>query len=205
MSGRANRQQVHGGQLGVDIPPVLEETLVGQPAHGKRRAAIHHPLPVDAAVKRGGQRFDTGIAGEVLTAVQHAAKQQRRIDRRQLAAEEALPAIDVNEVVEKTVLVGTFFEQKSQCLLHPLLAIEGAQVVIFGGNAQRAQSEAGGGNARHPAERPSDDRRPVPHQAAPGAGFVEEKIEFRPAMSSRRASAALETWVRGRLMKTPGG
>ena len=110
--------------------------------------------------------------------MQYTAKQKRRIDRRQLAAEEPLPAIDVNEVVEKTVLVRTFFEEKSQCLLHPLLAIDGAEVIIFGGNAQRTQSKAGRRNARDPAERSSDDRRPVPHQTAPGTRFIEEEIRI---------------------------
>src|ERR1700678_3279652 len=38
-----------------------------------------------------------------------------------------------------------------------------------------------------------------------GLASLKKKSEFRPAMSSRRASAILETWVRGRLMKTPGG
>ncbi len=80
--GEPIAKQVHGGQLGVDIPSVFEEALVGQPAHGERGAAVHHPLPVDAAVKRRGQRFDPGIAGEVLTAVKHAAEQERGIDRR---------------------------------------------------------------------------------------------------------------------------
>ncbi len=74
------------------------------------------------------------------------------------------------------MLVRTFFQQKGEGLLYPLLAIERAEVVIFGGNAQSAQSKTGGCNARHTAEGASDDRRPVTHQAAPGAGLVEEKI-----------------------------
>jgi hypothetical protein len=72
--------------------------------------------------------------------------------------------------------VRTLFQQKSEGLLYPLLAIDGAEVVVFGGNAQSAQSKTGGCNARHTAEGPSDDGRPVTHQAAPGAGLVEEEI-----------------------------
>ena len=176
MGGRADRQQVHGGQLGVNIPAVLEEALVGQPAHGKRSAAIHHPLPVDAAVKRSGQCFNASVAGKVLTAVKHTAKQERCIDRGQLTAKEPLSAIDVNEVVEETVLVRTFFQEKGQGFLHSLLAIEGPEVVVFGGNAQGTQSKAGGCDAGNPAEGTSDNRRTVTHQAAPGAGLVKEEI-----------------------------
>ena len=70
----------------------------------------------------------------------------------------------------------TLFQQKSEGLLYPLLAIDWAEVVIFGGDAESAQSKTGGGNAGHAAEGPSDDRRPVTHQAAPGARLVEEKV-----------------------------
>src|SRR5271156_1112570 len=38
-----------------------------------------------------------------------------------------------------------------------------------------------------------------------GLASLKKKSLFRPNMSSRRASAILETWVSGRLMKTPGG
>ena len=38
-----------------------------------------------------------------------------------------------------------------------------------------------------------------------GLASLKKKSQFRPSMSSRRASAILDTWVRGRLMKTPGG
>src|ERR1700679_124053 len=38
-----------------------------------------------------------------------------------------------------------------------------------------------------------------------GLASLKKKSLLRPSMSSRRASAILETWVRGRLIKTPGG
>jgi hypothetical protein len=109
--------------------------LVRQPAHGKSVAAIHHPLPVNAAVESGREGFDPGVAVEKLTAVQHSTKQQRCIDGRQFTAEEPLPAIDVYEVVEEAVLVGTFLQQEGQGFLYSLLAIQGAEVIVFCGNA----------------------------------------------------------------------
>jgi len=79
-------------------------------------------------------------------------------------------------VVEESVLVRTFFEQKGQGLLHSLFAIDGAKVAVFGGDAQSAQAEAGGGDARDPAKGSSYGPRPIPDQAAPGTGLVEEEV-----------------------------
>ncbi len=108
--------------------------------------------------------------------MQHAAKQQRCINRRQFATEQPLSTIDIDEVVEETVLVRTFFEQKGQGLLHSLFAIQRAKIVVFGGDAQSAQAEAGGGDAGDPAEGSSDGPRPVPYEAAPGTGLVKEEV-----------------------------
>ncbi len=141
----------------------------------KLSSAVEHPLPVDAPVKSGRQRLDPGIPLEVLPAKQHPAEQQRRIDRGKLAVEHALPAIDVDEVIKKTMLMRTGFEQERQRLFDPLLAIDGPQVIPLGGDAQRAQPESGGGDTRHPAQRAANRGGPVAHQPSFWAGlFVEE-------------------------------
>jgi hypothetical protein len=74
------------------------------------------------------------------------------------------------------MFVGAFFQQKGQGFLYSLLTIQRTQVVVLCGDAQGAQAEAGGGDAGHSAQGSPDNRRPVAHQAAPGAGFVKEEI-----------------------------
>ncbi len=142
MRRRTDRHQVHRHQLGINIPAVLQKSLVGQPAHRERVPAVQHPLPVNAPVKGRRQRLNARISGKILAAEQHPAQQQRGIDRRQLAAEHSFPALNVDEVVKKTVLVRTLFQQKSQRLFHALFAKAGEQIIPFGGDAQTRSSQS---------------------------------------------------------------
>src|SRR5579885_385190 len=131
MRGRADGQQIHGHQLGVDVPAVLEEAEVWQPAHGKRCAAVEHPWPVNAAVEGGGQRFDARIALKILPAGEHAAEKQSGVNGGKLAAKHTLAAFHVNKVVEKAVLVRALFEQKGQRFFDALFALQLRQIVTL--------------------------------------------------------------------------
>ena len=107
--GRADGHQVHGGQFSVDIPAMLEEALVRQPAHGESGAGVQHPFPVDTTVEGGGQGGNAGVALKILAAMQDAAHEERSVDGGQFAAEHALAAFDIDEVIQKAVFVRTLF------------------------------------------------------------------------------------------------
>ena len=70
---------------------------------GHRRSAVLGPLPIDAGVQTLGQvadlALDRRVAVEVRRGGQHAAQQQRGIDRRQLALPRARAALHVEEVI----------------------------------------------------------------------------------------------------------
>jgi hypothetical protein len=74
------------------------------------RRPVLRPGPLDPAVDQLGQVtdlfFGARVAIEVHLRRQHAAEQQRRIDRRQLGRAEALPVLHVQEVVEETTVAG---------------------------------------------------------------------------------------------------
>src|SRR6185437_4729254 len=101
---------------------------------------------------------------------------QRRVNRRKLAAKNTLAAVDVDEVIQKPMLVRTLLQQKRQRLLHPLLAQRSAQIIPLGSNAERRQPKAGSGNAGHSAQREPYRRRAVSHQPALCAHFVVEEV-----------------------------
>ena len=173
---RANGHQVHGHQLGVNVPAILQKSLVRQPAHGEGGTAIQHPLPIDAAVESGRQGSNARVRGKILAAHQDAAEENRGIDGRQFRIEEPLAAVEIDEVVEKSVLVGTRLQQESQRPLHTLLALRRHKVMPFGRDAERSEAKARGGYAADTAQRPAIGGRTIPHRPGFRICFVVEVI-----------------------------
>ena len=107
---RAERQDVDQHRLAVADPVVAADG----PSPGVQPSAIVGgracaPAPVDAARRsrrRGrGSRASLGPV-EIALGEQHAAEQQRRVDRRQLGRLEARAALHVEEVVEEALVAG---------------------------------------------------------------------------------------------------
>ncbi len=110
VGGRSEREQHHEHRLVVALPVVRDETRLRLPAHADEIAPHLRPFPVDAPVDRVDLGPDLRLVGmvgiEVGLGVQHAADQQRRVDRGQLAAARAVAGLHVEEVVEKSLVPG---------------------------------------------------------------------------------------------------
>ena len=108
VGGRPEREQHHEHRLVVALPVVRDETRLRLPAHADVVAPHLRPFPVDAPVDRVDQGADLRLVGmvgiEVGLRVQHAADQQRRVDRGQLAAAGALTGLHVEEMVEESLV-----------------------------------------------------------------------------------------------------
>ena len=75
------------------------------PMREDQRIAGEHPREINAAVDRIGEPHDLGIEVETSTDRQHAAEQQRRVDRRKLAPPLAYAGAQIDEVKEPAVLL----------------------------------------------------------------------------------------------------
>src|SRR5262245_13098562 len=81
MRRRADGQQIMQRDLGVIIPPVLDETAFGPPAMRKQaRIAVEHPLKIDPVINLRRQPDDLLVVAKVSSRRQHAAEQPGRVD-----------------------------------------------------------------------------------------------------------------------------
>ena len=102
---RAHRQKVDHHQFAILAPARMQKSAVRLPSHGKSRAAIEHPRPIDAFVDCGGRDPDLGIV-EMLASGEHSTQEQCGVDGREFAVPHALAGFHVDEVVEEAVLIG---------------------------------------------------------------------------------------------------
>ena len=70
---------------------------------GQQRGVLGEPGPVHAVEDGVGQLADFGIV-KVLAAHEHAAEQNRGVDRGDLGIPDALAGVDVGEVIEKSAM-----------------------------------------------------------------------------------------------------
>ena len=108
MARRPEREEHDEHRLVVALPVVRDETRLRLPAHADEIAPHLRPLPVDAPVDRVDLGPDLRLVGmigiEVGLRVQHAADQEGRVDRRQLAAVGAMAGLHVEEMVEESLV-----------------------------------------------------------------------------------------------------
>ena len=84
---------------------------------------------------------------EVLAAGKNPTEENRRIHRRHLGVEHALPCFGVGEVVEKPAMVGQFLPQKAQGGEDTLQRSTGRDESPLVSNADSGKTEARRGNA----------------------------------------------------------
>jgi len=160
--------------------------LLGHPAHRDQRRAHLHPRPFDAAVDRVREAADLGFVPGVLVEVrlgeQHAAEQQRGVDRRKLdPVRIARAGLEVEEVVVEAVIARHAFgaralrrafeeTERRQRAVDGLLARD---VAALDADAVRRQREADRGDARERL----GVRIAVGHEAGVGIGRFPEVVE----------------------------
>ncbi len=109
---------------------------------------MEHPRPVHALIHLRRQVLDFRVV-EMHPAGQHAAEQQRCVDRGDLRFERALARVHFHEMIEKAVLVRRALQQESQCVAHTLFEFAGLFPAVLVGNTKRRQPESRRGNAGH--------------------------------------------------------
>ena len=106
MRRRADAEQVQDHQLAVVLPARIKEAALGLPAHGQQvRMAVQHPREIDALIHGRRVSHDGPVVAKALAGGQHAGKQERGVDRRQLALPLASARLRVDEVIEPPALV----------------------------------------------------------------------------------------------------
>ena len=105
---RSERQDVEEQAFVVDVPVAGDEAPARMPAHRHDGRARGEPRPVDRGVDPIREQADAAFVGmlavEPFAREQHAAEQQRGVDRRQFSIAETLPGLHVEEVVEEALM-----------------------------------------------------------------------------------------------------
>src|SRR5688572_19044430 len=97
------------------VPRTLDKTCLRPPTHRQdQRVAGQHPRKIDALINQRCETHDLRILTKALSCGKHAAKQQRRIDRRDLALPSSFAGFPVYEVVEPATLMWRAFGVKAQ-------------------------------------------------------------------------------------------
>ena len=156
-------------RLVVAAPVEAQEAGLGAPAVRDRRRPVLRPGPFDPAVDQLGEVADLLLGARVAVEVhlrgQHAAEQQRRVDRRQLGRAEALPVLHVQEVIVEPAIAG-----------HPVLVGSLRGVREEAQRAQRAQPRLA---ARDEAALRADHVGRQGEADAGGAGERRRRIAIR--------------------------
>src|SRR5258708_16915219 len=100
MRGRAYSQEIKNCVFAEGVPARFKKARLGFPAVRKeQRITVQHPAKVDSFIDQRSQLVDFPIVAEVLTHRKHAAEEQCRIDRRDLAVPSALSAFNIEPVI----------------------------------------------------------------------------------------------------------
>ncbi len=185
MRRRAEGEDVEDHRLVVAAPLVVDEAVLGVPAHARPRGGFGlRPVPFGPAVERFGELADLALRGivavEVGLAEERAGEEQRRVDRSTARRARSGSASHVEEVVEETSVAGRRRSAPRPCGAAPrkrsvvstrsrrLLAGDPAAL-----DADRigGEPETDGGDAGERGRRPA-----VGHQAV-GVGLLPEEKE----------------------------
>src|ERR1700733_5585265 len=94
-------------------------------------------------------QLDNVAIFKVLAAGEDAAKQNRRIDGRDLRVPQSFAGIDVGKVIEESAMRGQSSPKKGEGRQHAQASVlEGDKAALFC-NADGGQAETGGGDAAH--------------------------------------------------------
>ena len=146
MGRRSHAQQVHHHQLAVEVPPRRNESKFRRPSVRKQACIFRKPGPVHAIEDGMGQLVDVFVL-KMLAAGQHAAEQNRGIDRRDLRIPHSLAGVDIREVIEESAMRGQLVPEKRQALDDAQPRVRVADKAALFGDANCRQAEAGGGDA----------------------------------------------------------
>ena len=195
MGRRTDGQEIDHHQFAVLVPAVPDKATLRIPAMRERVGAVEHPGPVHPLINLRGHPADFAV-GKMLPAGQHAAKQQGRVDRRQLAVPDPLAVAHVDEVEKEAMLVRELVPKKPQGLGDAPAQVPARQVATFVGDAQRRQSKSSGGDAADDPRVGAIGAAAVLHQAGHWVGgfpevkhgaafqFVEEMVIGTGALQS---------------------
>ena len=186
--GRAEREDVEEHRLIVAL--VLGSTIpnLWPPRHRGERRVLVEPVPLDALVERVGVGADGRLVGsapvEILAREEHAAHQQRRVDRGQLYAPEALAGFLVEEMVEEALVAGHAglaralrgLPEKAERGQRALGRLGARDVAALGADAVARQPKPDGGDAGERLRRPA-----VGDEAVLGVRRFPEPVE-RPLL-----------------------
>ena len=154
------------------------------PPQGHDGRAWREPLPVCTAVDRVGETADFRLGrvdgvSEVRLAEQHAAEQERGVDRRELDLLVAGPRVHIEEVIKEPVVAGrgggrvlTRGPEEPQGSDHPLTCLVARDVPALDANRVRGEPEPHGRDARE-----GRGRGAIRDEAVRRVGQVPEVVE----------------------------
>ena len=146
MRVRPESEQVDHHHLAVAIPARLQKAGLRPPPVRQNPRILGQPVPVDAIEDLMCQPLDFRIL-EIPAAGEHAAQENRRVDRRDLRIPFPLAGGDVGPVVEEAAMVWYLFPQEAQTTNRPIDRLIVGHEPPRVTNTQRRQPESGRGNA----------------------------------------------------------
>src|SRR5687768_5446900 len=106
MCRRADRQKIKQRIFAVTSPVVGKKSGIRTAAVADQiRMPVLHILEIDPAVYLVGQFHDLSVIGKALLDRQNSAKQQGRVDRRNLAVTPPRTGLIIDKMVEPAVIV----------------------------------------------------------------------------------------------------
>ncbi len=135
---RSDCEQVENRVFAVSVPAGTKKTgLRFPPVRQQQRMAVQHPPKIDAPVDLVRQPRDFRVAGKTLPHREDARKQQRGVDRRDLAVPTSLPGLDIDPVIEPTALVKRPVGEEAQSISRALHRMRRFDPAPIDGDAER--------------------------------------------------------------------